>query len=167
MTVTSGIRTATEADAPAIAALVNAAFAVERAFLDRDRTTLDEILSLFRKGTFLVVDADGGELLASMYLEPRGDRTYLGMLSIQPSQQGRGLGRAMMAVAEAQCRARGDVAIDIRIVNLRTELPPFYRALGFVETGRTEEVDDPHTRVPYHFVSMTKGLGRSEAGSKE
>jgi GNAT superfamily N-acetyltransferase len=156
MTVT--LRAAGDADVPAIAALVNAAFAVERAFVDRDRTSADEIAAMARKGTFFVVDDEDG-LLAAMYLERRGaDRVYLGMLSIQPSKQGRGLGRAMMAAAETQAREWGCRAIDIRILSLRTELPPFYRALGFVETGITDTVDDPFSRKPYHFILMSKLL---------
>ncbi|HZT77902.1 MAG TPA: GNAT family N-acetyltransferase [Vicinamibacterales bacterium] len=152
------LRAAGDADVPAIVALVNAAFAVERAFVDRDRTNADEIAGMLRKGTFLVADGDAGALLAAMYLERRGPHAYLGMLSIQPSQQGRGLGRAMMAAAESHARAWGCDAIDIRILHLRTELPPFYLALGFVETGRTETVNDPFSRKPYHFILMTKAL---------
>jgi GNAT superfamily N-acetyltransferase len=158
MTMPVSVRAATDADVPAITALVNAAFAVERRFVDRDRTNVDEIAGMRAKGTFFVLDAEDGTLLASVYLERRGDRAYLGMLSIQPSQQGRGLGRAMMAAAEAQVRAWGCRGIDIRILSLRTELPPFYLALGFVETGRTDVVDDPFTREPYYFILMSKGL---------
>ncbi len=157
MPVSVSVRAAGAGDVPAIAALVNAAFAVERAFVDRDRTTTDEIAAMMRKGMFAVVDGDAGGLLAAMYLERKeADRVYLGMLSIQPSQQGRGWGRAMMAAAEAQARAWGCRAIDIRILNLRTELPPFYQRLGFVEIGRTDLVDDPHSREPYFFILMTK-----------
>jgi hypothetical protein len=80
MTVT--LRAAGDADVPAIAALVNAAFAIERAFVDRDRTSADEIAAMARKGTFFVADDEDG-LLAAMYLERRdADRVYLGMLSI-------------------------------------------------------------------------------------
>ena len=154
------VRAASDADVPAIVALVNAAFAVERAFVDRDRTSADEIVGMLRNGTFLVVDDEGGGLLAGMYLEKRGfDRAYLGMLSIRPSEQGRGLGRAMMAAAEEKARAWGCTALDIRILNLRTELPPFYLALGFVQTSVTGVVNDPLSRKPYHFILMTKGLG--------
>ena len=157
--MTLAVRAADESDVPAIAALVNSAFAVERRFVDRDRTNADEIAAMRRKGTFLIADGEAGLLLASMYLERRGDRAYLGMLSIDPSQQGRGYGRAMMAAAEDQARTWGCVALDIRILHLRTELPPFYRALGFTETGRTDFVDDPLTREAYYFLLMTKGLG--------
>jgi GNAT superfamily N-acetyltransferase len=161
MAATVDVRAATEADVDAIVALVNAAFAVERAFLDRDRTSPSEILALLGKGTFLVLDDDRGALVASVYLERRGERAYLGMLSIQPSRQGTGLGRAMMVASEAHARRWNCTAIDIRIVNLRRELPPFYRALGFSESGRTDIVEDPFTREPYHFILMTKGLALS------
>ena len=152
-------REAGESDVPAIVALVNAAFALERAFVDRDRTDATEIAAMMTRGSFFVVDDDAGRLLAAMYLERRAiDRVYLGMLSIQPSNQGRGLGRAMMAAAEAQAHAWGATALDIRILHLRTELPPFYVALGFVETGRTDFVADPASREPYYFILMTKAL---------
>jgi GNAT superfamily N-acetyltransferase len=158
--MTVALRAAADAEIPAIVALVNAAFAIERAFVDRDRTNADEITAMMRRGTFFVLEAQRGGLLAAMYLERRDEgHVYLGMLSIQPSEQGRGLGRAMMAAAEDQVRAWACTAIDIRILSLRTELPPFYRRLGFVETGVTAVVDDPLSRKPYHFILMTKGLG--------
>src|SRR5471032_1318337 len=125
-------RRATAADVPAIVALLNAAFAMERAFIDKDRTSAGEIARYLGTGTFLVLDAGEGALASCMYVEQRGDRLYLGMLAVSPDQQKRGLGRTMMTAAGRHATALGCRAIDIRIVNLRTELPPFYRALGFV-----------------------------------
>jgi len=93
--MTAAVRAATHGDVDAIVAPVNAAFAVERAFVDRDRTHAGEIAALLATGTFLVVDDGPGALLACVYLERRGDRAYLGMLSIHPSQQGRGLTRTL------------------------------------------------------------------------
>jgi GNAT superfamily N-acetyltransferase len=90
-----------------------------------------------------------------MYLEQRNDRLYLGMLAVHPSQQGRGLGKQMIAAAERHAASLGCRALDIRIVDLRTELPPFYRALGFVDNG-TEPLVDPQLLKPAHFIRMTK-----------
>ena len=130
-----------------------------RAFVvDRDRTTIPEITHYFDTGTFFVVDGDDGALASCMYLEQRGDRFYLGMLAVNPSQQGRGLGRQMMAAAERHAVSLGCHSIDIRIVNRRTELPPFYRSLGFVECG-TEVFDEPLLTKPSHFILMTKEVG--------
>jgi len=158
MAHTIAIRTAGSDDVPRIVALLNAAFAMERDFVDRDRTSAEEITNYLGTGNFHVVDGDDGALAACMYLEPRGDRLYLGMLAVNPAQQKRGLGRLMMAAAEQQAAQLGCRAIDIRIVDRRTELPPFYRALGFVDNG-TERFDDPLLTKPCHFQLMTKTVG--------
>jgi hypothetical protein len=48
--------------------------------------------------------------------------------------------------------------MDIRVVNLRTELPPFYRKLGYVETGEVELANEPSALQPFYFVTMSKPL---------
>jgi GNAT superfamily N-acetyltransferase len=159
MTHTLVTRVATAEDVPRIVSLLNAAFAMERAFIDRDRTSVPEITRYMTTGTFFVSDADGAALASCMYLEPRGDRLYLGMLAVNPAQQGRGLGKLMMAAAERHAASLGCHAIDIRIVDRRTELPPFYRSLGFVDNG-TEPLEDPALFKPAHFIRMTKRVAR-------
>jgi predicted N-acetyltransferase YhbS len=151
------LRDARVADVPRIVALLNAAFAMERDFIDKDRTSAPEIERYMTTGSFLVVDGDGGALESCMYLEKRSERLYLGMLAVNPSQQGRGVGRQMMTAAERHAAALGCSAIDIRIVNRRTELPPFYRALGFVDNG-TEPLEEPLLTKPAHFIRMTKAV---------
>jgi len=152
------IRTATTDDVPGIVTLLNAAFAMERDFVDRDRTSAAEIAHYMESGTFFVIDGDDGVLASCMYLEQRSTRLYLGMLAVSPSQQGRGLGCQMMVEAERRAALLGCAAIDIRIVDRRTELPPFYRSLGFVDNG-TEPFDDPLLTKPAHFIRMTKPVG--------
>jgi N-acetylglutamate synthase-like GNAT family acetyltransferase len=158
MADTKAIRNAGSADVPRIVTLLNAAFAMERAFIDRDRTSAEEITNYLGTGKFHVADGDDGALASCMYLERRGDRLYLGMLAVNPAQQKRGLGRLMMAAAEQQAAQLGCRAIDIRIIDRRTELPPLYRALGFVDNG-VEPVDDPLLTKPCHFLRMTKAVG--------
>ncbi len=152
------IRAATTDDVSGIVTLLNAAFAMERDFVDRDRTSAGEIAHYMATGTFLVIDGDDRTLASCMYLEKRSNRLYLGMLAVSPSQQGRGFGRQMMVEAERRAAVLGCGAIDIRIVDRRTELPPFYRSLGFVDNG-TEPFDDPLLTKPAHFIRMTKPVG--------
>ena len=154
---TAGIREAGAGDVPALVALINAAFAVEWDFVDRERTSAAEIDGLRARGTFLVVDGAAGEVRACVYLERRDARVYLGMLAVHPAQQKRGLGRLLMSECERRCRAWGATAIDIRIVNRRTELPPIYLRMGFVDRG-TEPFEDPLLRKPCHFILMSKDL---------
>jgi GNAT superfamily N-acetyltransferase len=158
MADTITLRAADAADISRIVSLLNAAFAMEWDFINRDRTSAAEIARYMTAGSFLVVDGEEGALATCMYLEQRGDRLYLGMLAVSPDRQGRGLGRQMMAAAERHAASLGCSALDIRIVDRRTELPPFYRSLGFVDNG-TEPLDDPLLTKPAHFIRMTKKVG--------
>jgi predicted N-acetyltransferase YhbS len=157
MADTVTIRTADAADVAGIVSLLNAAFAMERDFIDKDRTSVPEIERYMTAGTFFVVEGDASGLASCMYLEERGDRLYLGMLAVNPSQQGRGLGKQMIAAAERRAASLGCRTLDIRIVDRRTELPPFYRALGFVDNG-TEPLNEPLLTKPAHFIRMAKSL---------
>jgi GNAT superfamily N-acetyltransferase len=152
------VTVATSADASRLVALINRAFAVERFFMTRDRTALDEIQRYLAAGEFLVVRGSDDELAACVYLELRGDRAYVGMLSVDPSLQKSGLGRAMMDAAERRALQRGCRGVDIRVVNLREELPPFYRGRGYVEHGR-EPFENPFATRPAHYILMSKELG--------
>jgi hypothetical protein len=56
VTETPMIRVASSQDAPPIARLVNAAFAVEAFFKIGDRTSTGEILDMMRTGEFLLLE---------------------------------------------------------------------------------------------------------------
>ena len=155
--MTISLRVASTQDAPQLVALINAAFSVERFFVDGDRTTLEQVTELFGTGTFLVVDRPGDPPHACVYIEKHGDRAYLGLLAVDPARQGRGLGRQVMAAAEQYCLDTGCHAIDIKIVDLRTELPPFYKSLGFVEHGEAP-FENPQATKPARFRLMSKEL---------
>jgi len=151
------LRPATAADIPSIVRLTNAAYAIEKFFVAADRTDADAVQRLMAKGSFLVEDAADGAVAGSVYVETRGARGYFGLLSVDPARQGTGLGRKLVDAAEAHVRAAGARAMDIRVVNLRTELPPFYRKLGYVEAGEDHEPIPQATR-PCHYLLMTKTL---------
>ena len=66
----------------------------------------------------------------------------------------------MVEAAENHCRQHGCKQVDIVVLSLRTDLPPFYRKLGYVETGR----EDFRTSRPLkdgvecHGITMSKAL---------
>ena len=70
-------------------------------------------------------------------MEVRGTRGYFGMLAVDPSRQSSGVGRRLVELAEQYARDHGCSVMDIRVVNLRTELQPFYRKLGYVERAQS------------------------------
>ena len=152
------IRIARASDAEKITAVFNAAFRIaEGFFVDGNRISLAEVQRSLTTGAFLVADDEHG-LSGCVYVEPRGERAYLGLLSVDPGRQQSGLGSRLMAEGEEYCRARGARFMDIYIVNLRTELPAFYEHRGYVENGTTPFPADVPTKQPCHFINMSKPL---------
>jgi len=162
--VLAPLRVARADEAGAVATLVNAAFQVEAFFKRGDRTNPAEVLDLMQRGDFLVLDEpdvrgdSGAGLTACVYARVNGDRGYFGMLSIDPRCQGRGLGRSIVAAVESHFRAQGCHAVDIHVVNLRKELPPFYERFGYVTSGTLPFPDDGSATQPCHFIVMTKRM---------
>ena len=151
------IRIAKESDADAIARLVNTAFLVEQFFIERDRTNSETVRSLLKKGNFLLAE-DAPDLIGCIYVELRGERGYFGMLSIDPSRQGMGVGHQLVNAVEKYFRDAGCKFSDMKIVNVRTELHTLYHRWGYVDTG-TGIYDDPTpTKIPVHFITMSKPL---------
>ncbi len=152
------VRLAEPADAKQIMALINSAFRIaEDFFYNEDRITFEEVERLFTTGTFLLAEADR-VLRGCVYVELRGERSYLGLLSVDPSQQQGGLGSLLLTAGENHCRELGSQFMDIYIVSLRTELPPFYQRRGYVETGTLPWPSEIETTQPCHFITMAKAL---------
>lgn len=150
------VRRARPDDAVALADLVNRAYAVEGFFVDGNRTTPEEIGKLVRTGTtgtFLVLER-GTVLAAAVYVDVTGS---IGMLSVEPSLQGMGLGTRLVRIAEAMCEAMGASSVRLRIVNLREELHRWYKGLGYREVA-THPYDHRPVKQPCHFVEMHKWL---------
>lgn len=154
------LRFAEPADLEPVTRLINAAFQVERFFVDGDRISLDAVRELARKGQFILTE-DCQNLAGCVYIELCGDRAYLGLLSVHPGRQRSGVGAHLMQAAEDHCRAAGCRFVDLRIVSLRQELPAFYNRLGYQETGTSPFPADVRTKLPCHFITMSKSLARA------
>jgi GNAT superfamily N-acetyltransferase len=168
------IRQARLEDAPALTRLINAAFVVETGhFKDRERTNEDEVREWLGSGKFFVAEAaepanvadtvtkemkSSPEPMASIYVEPRGETCYFGLLSVDPARQGQGLGRRLTQFAEDWARKQGAKAMELRYVDLREELGRTYSRMGYVEASREDvPVGRGFTRVA-QFVNMRKTL---------
>jgi len=152
-------RTAESTDAENIARLVNAAFRPERFFIDADRTDPDKVRALLEKGKFLLAE-EAGVLIACVYVELRGERGYFGLLAVDPTRQRNGMGSRLIEAAEQYCRAAGSNFMDLTTVNLRKELPGYYRRRGYMESGTLPFPGDQHPpKIPCHLVKMSKPLG--------
>jgi GNAT superfamily N-acetyltransferase len=151
----SSIRRAEIGEAEAIARVINAAFGpAEAFFVEGDRVSIEETREYFAKGVFLV----SGDYAGVVYVELRGERAYFGLLSVDPAQQGAGIGRILIDAAEDYAGANGCRYMDIRVVNLRTELPPRYRKLGYHQVREEPWPEGQASKIPCYFLCMEKAL---------
>lgn len=152
------IRRATDEDVPRLTRLINAAFVVEQVVFDGDRVDDLGVRVYMSGGTFLVAE-ESGALAGCVYIETRGDRSYLGLLSVQPERQGGGLGRRLVGAAESFARESGSRAMDLRVISARGEqLLPFYQRLGYSFVRTEPFPSNLTTKVPSHFILLSKPL---------
>lgn len=153
------LRQATASDIPEMVEMVNAAFEEESFFVNRPRTHAAQLAEHLRSGHFLLAHR-GGQLLASVYCEPRGERGYIGMLAVHPEHQRSGLGRAMMHSAESFLRAAGCRVAELFVVDLRPALAAAYRRLGYLDAGFQEPPDELRQKLtlPVQLIRMEKPL---------
>ena len=163
ISIATSVRRARPSDTAALTDLVNRAFAIERWFLDTERTDAAEIAALIASGGFLVLEYAGG-IAAAVLVQGPGQRAdappshaYFGMLSVLPELQGMGLGVRLVRVAEAVAEASGATWMTLRILSLREELSRWYKRLGYREVG-TAPFSHRLLKRPCHFIEMAKPL---------
>ena len=154
------VREAEACDAVAINRVVNAAYRVEDFFKTGDRTNVREVAEFLLAETFLVARDEDDEIAGCVRVSIHGERGHFGMLSVLPTAQGSGLGRALIVAAEEYARARGCTTMDLEVASPRTELPPLYRKFGYEITGEAEWPAHAvgELTAPAHFIVMSRRL---------
>ena len=152
------IRLSSDDDVPALTRLINAAFVVEQIAFDGNRVDDLGVRAYMGSGTFLVAE-DSAELIGCVYVETRRNRSYLGLLSVQPDRQGLGLGRQLVAAAEKLARESDSRMMDLRVISPRAgQLLPFYHRLGYTFVRTVPFPADLVTKVPSHYILLSKPL---------
>ena len=137
--------------------LINRGYDVEDWFKTKPR--VDEVL--FRNvgtrpdcGMLVFEDARSGDLVATLQLEvdPEAERTFFGMFTIDKKYQGAGLGTAIINRAKALAKQAGSKTLAMCVLNVRTELIPFYLKRGFVETKQTPFSDIARCRRDVELI---------------
>jgi ribosomal protein S18 acetylase RimI-like enzyme len=139
-------RAATAADTGAVVALVESAYrgeasragwTTEADLLDGRRTGPDHIAAILareRSGLLLAEDATG--LVACAHVAVEDGAGYFGMFSVQPTRQGGGLGKQVLAEAERIVREEwGCDTLRMTVIDVRDELIAFYERRGYRRTG--------------------------------
>jgi ribosomal protein S18 acetylase RimI-like enzyme len=82
---------------------------------------------------FGVALAQDGELIGSVMAGYEGHRGWINYLAVAPQVQRAGLGRGLMAWAEAWLRAQGCPKINLQLRRDNLAAIGFYQAIGFGE----------------------------------
>lgn len=96
---------------------------------------------------------DAGTIAGVLVLCDAPDHVLLDNIAVAPAHQGTGVGKRLIAFAEAETRRRGHAEIRLYTHETMVENQALYRRIGFVETHRAEQDG-------FHRVFMTKALNR-------
>ena len=171
--MTYTITPATDSDAPALNKLVNSAYrgdeskkgwTTEADMLDGTRIDEDALRDLIgRPGTTILKYEEGNDLLGCVELRNEGNKLYLGMLSVKPNTQGKGIGKKLLQAAEVSAKKMDCPIITMTVIDGRQELIDWYVRHGYLLTGERKPFVVPDTRwgVPkreLEFVVLEKVL---------
>lgn len=167
------IRKANAQDAPALAKLINSAYRGEHAkkgwtheadlidgALRTNVPTLQQIMEKEEAAILKYVEHD--QITGCVYLEKKGDKMYLGMLTVSPDAQAKGTGKKLLSAADEFARNNNCRFVEMTVISVRHELIAWYERNGYKKTGRTEPFPDDNRfgipRQPIEFVVMEKEL---------
>jgi GNAT superfamily N-acetyltransferase len=118
--------------------LILASFAYMNGLIDPPSSALSLTPQSLRekaRGEIGYIALDDDQLAGCIFCRPEPDNLYIGKLAIPPSEQGKGIGRRLLAVAEATARARG---LDVLRLETRIELTgnhATFASWGFLKTA--------------------------------
>jgi ribosomal protein S18 acetylase RimI-like enzyme len=145
------IRPARPSDIPAIERIVHDAYAHYVARMgQRPGPMDDDYPARVAEQAVWVLERDGA-LAGLVVVLPEPDHLLLDNIAVARSHQGHGLGRALVAFAEAEAKRRGYPEIRLYTHVTMTENVALYTRLGFEETHRGEQAG-------FHRVFMRKRL---------
>lgn len=136
-------------DVDVIVALVNSAYrgesskagwTTEADLLGGQRTDAEEVRGLIEaNGSMILLCESGVEVIGTVHLQRAETGAYLGMFTVRPTLQGRGIGSRFMKAAEQAARREwGATKVMMLVIRRRRELAAFYERRGYRRTGETE-----------------------------
>jgi ribosomal protein S18 acetylase RimI-like enzyme len=166
------ITTATEKDIPALDILVNSAYrgegskkgwTTEADLLDGLRTDAASLLKMLQDPDAVILKYNGQTgIEGCVYLKKKEDALYLGMLTVSPELQAKGMGKQLLAAAETHAKQKGCTKITMTVISVRHELITWYERQGYQSTGQIEPFpSDPAFGLPrlaLFFIIMEKPL---------
>ncbi len=168
------IREATINDLPALVQLVNSAYrgegskqgwTTEADLLGGIRTSNESLTKMMKSdgATMLVYCNDEAAIEGCVYLQSQQGKLYLGMLTVAPQLQAKGIGKQLLAAAEVHAKKLGCPVITMTVISVRHELIAWYERHGYKDTGERKPFpnNDPSfglPKQPLEFIVMEKTI---------
>lgn len=158
------IRPASRDDLPRLHPVIERAYRGETArlgwtheadLIEGQRTDLDTLRGIVDDPAqrLLVAERDG-EIIGCVQVSDRGNGlAYLGLLCVDPTLQAAGLGKQIVAAAEATARGTfGAQTMEMTVIDSRRRLIEFYERRGYAVSG--EKRDFPVALDPPLFMDV-------------
>jgi ribosomal protein S18 acetylase RimI-like enzyme len=137
---------ATLTDVPELTALINSSYrgesskkgwTTEANLIDGQRIDNESLTEQMEDPNAVVLKNtdETGKITGCVYLQKRGDKLYLGMLTVSPLLQTNGLGRQLLQAAEDYARSINYHTITMTVITTRTELVSWYERRGYQKNG--------------------------------
>ncbi len=165
---------ATIADVAELNILINSAYrgesskigwTTEADLLDGIRIDEDRLKDFIQKkdSIFLkFIDAEN-KIIGCVHLEKHGYKLFLGLLTVSPELQTRGIGKEMMKEAEVRAKAVNCSAVYMSVITDRKELLNWYIKQGYKNTGVKKPFPSHDKRLgipkkPLEFILLEKSI---------
>ena len=95
-------------------------------------------------------------------IEKENEHLYLGMLTVSPYHQNKGIGKLLLEASEEKARQLGCNSIVMTVITKRHELIDWYKRHGYFETGAKQPFPNDEKfgiqKFPLEFLIMQKNL---------
>ncbi|MFI5139072.1 MAG: GNAT family N-acetyltransferase [Sphingobacteriales bacterium] len=147
------ITKATQTDVPELNILVNSAYrgetskkgwTTEANLLDGLRIDEETLSGYFTDPNIIILKNtnEEGQITGCVYLEVREPKLYVGMFSVSPLLQGKGVGRNLLLEAEAYAKQLNCGTLTMTVISTRLELISWYERRGFKAAGEIQPFHD-------------------------
>jgi ribosomal protein S18 acetylase RimI-like enzyme len=150
-------------DAPELNILVNSAYrgdssrqgwTTEADLLDGTRTDATAIEDVISKPGYTILKyVEEGKILGCVELHNEEGKLYLGMLTVRPHLQGKGIGKDLLKAAEVEAKKQKCKSIFMTVISVRKELIDWYVRHGYTLTGE---------RKPFTFTDPRFGQPKKQ-----
>jgi ribosomal protein S18 acetylase RimI-like enzyme len=136
----------------------------EADLLDGTRTDAAAIKELIETpGVAILKYVESNEILACVELKKENDKLYLGMLTVKPILQGKGIGKELLKAAEEEAKILKCTSIFMTVISVRQELINWYNRHGYLLTGERKPFafNDPRFGQPkmkLEFIVLEKKI---------